>query len=97
MEQLAHVGSEVERALNWLNKHNAEYSQLAFLRALELMNLTIADPRHRCRLKELTRLREALLDFFLGDTEFHSTERSWRKYFYCFAHASVMEKRAVSR
>lgn len=97
MEQLANVGSEVERALNWLNKHNPEYSQLAFLRALELMNLTIADPRHRRRLKELTRLREALLDFFLGDNEFHSTERSWRKYFYCFAYASAMERSAVSR
>jgi hypothetical protein len=97
MEQLANVGSEVERALNWRNKHNPRYSQLAFFRALELMNLTIGDPRHRHRLKELTRVREALLDFFLGDNTFQSTEGFWRKYFYCFAYASALEKSAVSR
>jgi hypothetical protein len=93
MEQLANIGSEVERALNWLNKNNPEYSRLAFARALELLSLTIADPRHRRRLKELTRLRECLLDFFLGQNEFHSTEKSWRAYFYSYAYASALEKR----
>src|SRR4030065_2161626 len=87
MEQLANIGSEVERALNWRNKNHSEYSRLAFTRALELLNLTIADPRHRRRLKEITRLREALLDFFLGDNEFQSTEKSWRNYFYAFSYA----------
>jgi len=91
--QLANVGSEVERALNWRDKHNDEYSRLAFLRALELMNLTIADPRHRCRLKELTRLREALLDYFLGSNEFRSTDKIWRDYFYGFAYASALERK----
>ena len=95
MEQLANIGSEVERALNWLNKNNPEYSRLAFARALELLNLTIADPRHRRRLKEMTRLREVLLDFFLGQNEFRSTEKSWRNYFYCFAYASTLKKRRV--
>lgn len=93
VEQLANVGSEVERALNWLDKHNPEYSRLAFLRALELLNLTIADPRHRHRLRELTRLREALLDFFLGENEFQSTEKSWRSYFYGFAYASALGRK----
>ena len=93
MKQLANVGSEVERALNWRNKHNPEYSQMAFLRALELMNLTIADPRHRHRLKELARVREALLDFFIGDNEFQSTDKSWRSYFYSFAYAAALAKK----
>lgn len=97
MEQLANVGSEVERALNWLNKNNPEYSRLAFLRALELLGLTIADPQNRHRLKEMTRLREALLDFFLGDNEFRSTEKSWRSYFYSFAYASALEKNRAAR
>ena len=91
--QLANVGSEVERALNWRNKHNPEYSRLSVLRALELMNLTIADPRNRHRLKEPTRLREALLDDFFGNNEFHSTEKIWRNYFYNFAYASALEKK----
>jgi hypothetical protein len=92
MEQLANVGSEVERALNWLDKNNPEYSWLALERALELLSLTIADTRHRRRLKELTRLREALLDFFLGGNEFRSTGQSWRRYFYQFAYASRLKK-----
>ncbi len=95
VEQLANIGSEVERALNWLQKNNPEYSRLAFGRALELLNLTIADPRHQHRLKEMTRLREALLDFFLGTNEFNSTEKSWRSYFYGFAYASALKKREV--
>jgi hypothetical protein len=97
MEQLANVGSEVERALNWLGKNNPEYSRLAILRALELLELTIADPRHRGRLKELTRMKEALLDFFLGNNDFRSTEQSWRNYFYGFAYASALEKGRVAR
>ena len=92
MEQLANVGSEVERALNWREKGNMEYSRLALERALELLGLTIGDPRHRSRLKEMTRLREALLDFFLGDNEFRSTERSWWADLYAFAIAAAAQK-----
>lgn len=96
-EQLANIGGEVERALNWRNKNNPDYSRAAFLRALELPGLTIADPRHRRRLKELTRLREALLDFFLGDNEFRSTEKSWRNYFYSFGYAAALERQKTRR
>jgi hypothetical protein len=93
MCQLANVGSEIERALNWRNKDNPQYSQQAFLRGLELLDLTIADPRHRHRLKEMTRLREVLLDFFLGDNEYRSTDKSWRNYFFAFAYAAALERR----
>ena len=93
IEQLANVGSEVERALTWLGKKNPEYSRLALLRSLELLGLTIADPRHRRRLKELTRLREALLDYFLGENEYGSTEKGWRAYFYAFGYAASLRRR----
>jgi hypothetical protein len=92
MEQLANVGSEVERALNWRRRKNVEHSRMALKRGLELLELTIADPRHRHRLKELTRTREALLDYFLGDNQFRSTEQSWKKYFYGFAYAARLSK-----
>ncbi|MGB9006537.1 MAG: hypothetical protein WCB96_12505 [Candidatus Aminicenantales bacterium] len=95
LEQIANIGSEVERALNWLNKNNLDYSRQAFLRALELLSLTIVDPRHRRRLKEITRLREALLDYFLGDNEFRSTEKAWRAYFYSFAYVAALQKNRV--
>lgn len=58
-EQLANVGSEFGRSLNWKNKGNQEYFIKAFDRMLELLDLAIADKRwHNHRLKELTRLRE---------------------------------------
>ncbi len=57
-EQLGNVGSEYERALNWKNKNNAEQSQKAFDRMLELVDLTLGDSRWKRRLKEITRLRE---------------------------------------
>ncbi|MCX6572582.1 MAG: hypothetical protein NTX99_01190 [Candidatus Aminicenantes bacterium] len=67
-------------------------ASIVFMLGMELLNLTIADPRHRHRLKELTRLREALLDFFLGDNAFSSTGKSWRNYFYGFAYAAALQR-----
>ena len=92
MEQLANIGSEVERTLNWRRKNNGELSRKALERALELLDLTIADPRHRRRLRELTRTREAMLDYFLGDNLFQSSERAWQKYFLAFGLAARRNK-----
>jgi hypothetical protein len=92
VEQLANVGSEVERALGWVAKGNPEYSRQALHRGLELLDLTIADPKHRHRLKELTRLREVLLDYFLGENQFGSTESSWRSYFHSYGLAAAIKR-----
>lgn len=86
-EQMANVGSEVERTILWKTK-NTEYSQKALDRALELLDLTIADQRNRGRLKELTRVREILVDSFFGDNQFSSSDKSWRSYFYPFNYAA---------
>ena len=40
----------------------------------------------------LMRTREALLDFFLGDNQFQSTEQAWRKYFLGFGLAARRDK-----
>ena len=88
IEQMANIGSEVERSINWRIKHNDMYTQKAFERALELIDLTIDDARNKTRLREIARMREALVDFFVGTNEFSSTEASWRKYFFCFTYAS---------
>jgi hypothetical protein len=86
VEQLANVGSEVERAINWKNKGNKQYSELAFERALELLSLTIDDPKNKFRLKEPTRLYELLVDYFAGDNCYGSTDKLWRNYFLAFAY-----------
>lgn len=88
LDQIANIGSEVERALNWKAKHNEAHSQKAFERALELMDLTLKNRWSGSRLKEVARVREALVDYFFGANEFGSTEKSWRRYFYHFAYAA---------
>jgi hypothetical protein len=95
VEQLATVGSKVERALNWAEKGNSEYSLRALEGGLELLDLTITDARHRGRLKELTRLREVLLDYFLGDNRFGSTESSWRSYFHAYGLAAAIKRESA--
>lgn len=88
-EQMANVGSEVERAILWREKNN-DYSQKAFERALELLDLTIADKKNlsKQKLKELLRLRESLADYFAFNNEYHSSDKSWRNYFYSFNYAA---------
>lgn len=88
LEQIANIGSEVERALKWRGKHNAAYCQKAFERALELIDLTLDSTSGFSRFKELARLREAIVDYFSGSNEFASTEASWRKYFSYFTYAT---------
>jgi len=95
VEQLANTGSEVERAINWSAKGRPEYARNALDRALELLDLTIADPKHRGRagrLKEITRVREVLLDYFVGENEFGSSDASWRNYFHPYGMAVALRK-----
>lgn len=86
-EQMANVGSEVGRAINWRDK-NGENSQLAFERALELLDLTIDDSKNKKRLRELLRLREVAVDYFAGSNEYKSSDAGWQNYFYAFNYAA---------
>lgn len=88
LEQMANIGSEVERALKWRAKSNYDYSQKAFERALELVDLTLDGARGMARFREVARVREAIADFFAGANQFGSTETSWRRYFTPFAYAA---------
>lgn len=89
-EQLGNIGSEISRATAWSGR-NAAIARGAFERALELIDLTLDDPRHRqspARLRELTRTREVVVDFFDGSNQYQSTAASLRKYFDAFALAT---------
>lgn len=83
-EQMANIGSEVERTISWKKRGNEEYSRLAFERALELLDLTVSDAKGAGRLKELMRVREVLVDHFMYKNQYSSTDESWQKYFYAF-------------
>jgi len=91
VEQMANIGSEVERTISWRGR-NTKNSETAFDRSLELLDLTIADPRHRRRLRELTRLREVLADYFVFDNRYGSTDVAWRKYFHSFTYAVAIRR-----
>ena len=86
-EQMAHVGSEISRALKWRARQKNDFARKAAERALELLSLTIDSAGCRARVKELARAREALNDFFYGGNEFGSSAASWEKYFGSFARA----------
>ena len=83
-EQMANIGSEVGRAIKWKNKNHIDYKEKAIIRALELLYLTIEAQRKRKGLRELTRLREVLIDFFYCDNIYRSTDASLEKYFIAF-------------
>ena len=87
-EQMANVGSEVERTINWLSRNNKEYADKSFARALELLDLTIEHNRARPGLRELVRLRAVLADYFSGANFYKSTDDSLKKYFTCFFFAA---------
>jgi hypothetical protein len=86
-EQMAHIGSEVERAILW-RKKDKKYFQMAFERCLELIDLTVSDPKDKKRLKEILRCREALVDYFAGENIYKSSDSLWEKYFYAFNYAA---------
>ncbi len=83
-EQMANIGAEVGRAISWKKKNNLKMSMNAFYRALELIDLIIADKKNKNSLKEILRLREVLADYFVGDNVYKSKEEDWEKYFYPF-------------
>jgi hypothetical protein len=88
VEQMGHIGGEVERALNWKQKGNPIYSEQAYMRALELLFFSLDDPRNIRRARELTRLHEALVDFFQGSNQYGSSDVLLRKYFGAFVYAA---------
>ncbi len=83
-EQLGNVGSEVYRAIRWRRENQPAFER-ALERALELLDLSITDRRWTTGRSELTRLREVLCDFLVGEN-LYRTEAAWlQRYFDQFA------------
>ncbi len=99
VEQMANVGSEVIRAISWKKKGNLEYSKNAIERALELLYLTIEDPKNKKfpRLKELTRVYEVLVDYFYYDNIYGSSDDLWYKYFFAFNYKANIERQQKNK
>ena len=86
-EQLGNVGSEVGRMLRWRDRDDRLMSS-AFDRALELLDLTLADSRWRGRLREIARVRELLCDAMAGGRDYATMLEDLDRYFLAFAMAA---------
>ncbi|MCS7231721.1 MAG: hypothetical protein RMJ67_06255, partial [Elusimicrobiota bacterium] len=62
------------------------YSKKAIESVLELLYLTIEDPKNKkfSHLKKLTRLDESLVDCFYFNNQYGFSDEEWVKYFYAF-------------
>ena len=87
MEQLGNIGSEISRARNWHGTDDTLFTAAVF-RALELIDLTVADPRWRYRLKEILRARECAVDAYYGGREYGTTWEDLDRYFLPYALAA---------
>ena len=95
IQQLANIGTDVDRAILWRQAGKLEDSKYALWRALDLIWLTVEDPKNRKtrnRLKEILRMREVLLDYFMGDNEYKSTDALWQSYFHSYCYAAALER-----
>ncbi len=88
-EQLGNAGADVGRAIRARNERDQGRFDAAFDRALELLDLTLADPRWSVpRLREIARTRELVCDFLVGDNLYRSTPELLDNYFLAFAVAA---------
>ncbi|MEK7664302.1 MAG: hypothetical protein AAB340_02610 [Patescibacteria group bacterium] len=89
-EQMANIGAEIGRAISW-RKKDITMSKAAFERGLELLDLTIEDPKNKKSLKEICRLREVLADYFYFNNEYGSSDENMNNYFYGFNYAAAIK------
>lgn len=89
VEQLAHVGSEVERAIRANEADRQDRFDRALDRALELFDLTATDERWRGpRRREILRAREEFCRILFEDDVGAADVRGLRNYFLHFALAA---------
>lgn len=90
--QLGNVSSEIGRTFIAKRAEQWHESKLACERALELLDLTIADPKNKARRKEILYARCHFADHILGINEIKSTDNAWENYFHQFAFAAARER-----
>jgi hypothetical protein len=89
VEQLANVGSEVERTVRAREAGNEARFENALTRALILFDLTAADHRwHGPRRREVLRAREEFCRLFYDPSVSESSSEGLRRYFLAFAVAA---------
>lgn len=93
IEQLANIGIEIYRMKRWQGV-DENYFQASFNRALDLLLRTIELHKNSSYgvLKELTRLKEILIDAYLGGKEYNTDLDGLIKYFDYFINLARKNK-----
>lgn len=96
-EQLANVGSEVDRAIRNSQSGRASRFENALDRALELFDLTVADDRWRgTRRREVLRAREEFCRLFFDDDADSESARGLSRYFLQFATLARTKQNSIT-
>ncbi len=81
-EQLGNIGSDFDRALRWQATGNHSLFQSAAARTMQLLDLTVADPRWQgSRLAELTRVRDEVAAVLRKSPASANSGQSVQRYF----------------
>jgi hypothetical protein len=89
LEQMANIGSEVERAIRAHEASNESRWMNALTRALDLFDLTAASPRWRGpRRREILRAREEFCRLFFDPDISPQSAAGLKRYFLAFAVAA---------
>jgi hypothetical protein len=92
-EQLGNAGADVGRAIRAREEGDRGRFEAALDRALELLDLTLTDPRWSGpRRREIARTREVVCDFLVGDNAYRSTPELLDNYFLAFAIAARRDR-----
>jgi hypothetical protein len=95
VEQLANVGSEVERAIRAHESGSQSRFEFALTRALDLFDRTATDGRWtHARRREVLRAREEFCRLFFEETVAPGSAESLRRYFLEFAVAARAKRPA---
>lgn len=83
-EQISNIGSEVNRAIRYKNKDEEDKKVRFYEKAVELLELTCADPKNGYRRGELQAAIEELTDYFIGENMYNTTDATLTKYYDAF-------------
>lgn len=82
--QLANIGSEVNRAIQWRRRGNEQRAANFCNQAIEFLELIKEDPKNKYRKNELDFCIEELKDYFLGENIWQTTDEALMKYYDSF-------------
>jgi len=91
-EQLGNIGSDVHRAVVAHQAGDEARCESARDRALELLDLTLADTRWRDRYREIARARELFCDALIGENEYNTPLDWLDRYFLEYAIAARKDR-----